>query len=120
MAPRVISKGGAHWLAALRVSESEKDVTRRLPTIGVLAMVIAVSPWQREAFGQEQAKGAKAAAAATSEAGRNYVPPRTPWGDPDLQGIYTNKYEHQTPFERPAEFEGRRVQDVSGAELDAL
>ena len=27
--------------------------------------------------------------------------PRTPWGDPDLQGTYTNKYETSTPLERP-------------------
>jgi hypothetical protein len=93
-------------------------MTRRLLTIGVLAAVIAVSPWQREAFGQEQPKGPKPAT--TGDAGRTYVPPRTPWGDPDLQGTYTNKYEHQTPLERPAGFEGRRVQDVSGAELDAI
>ena len=42
---------------------------------------------------------------------------RTPWGDPDLQGTYTNKYEQSTPLERPVEFAGRRVEDVSGAEL---
>jgi hypothetical protein len=47
----------------------------------------------------------------------SYTPPRTPWGDPDLQGTYTNKYEQSTPLERPAEFAGRRVEDVSGAEL---
>ena len=29
--------------------------------------------------------------------------PRTPWGDPDLQGIWTNNAESSTPFERPAE-----------------
>ncbi len=29
------------------------------------------------------------------------APPRTPWGDPDLQGAYTNKT--ITPLERPAE-----------------
>jgi hypothetical protein len=46
-----------------------------------------------------------------------YSPPRTPWGDPDLQGTYTNKYEQSTPLERPAEFAGRRVDDVAGAEL---
>jgi hypothetical protein len=46
-----------------------------------------------------------------------YTPPRTPWGDPDLQGTYTNKYEQSTPLERPAEFAGRRVEDVTGAEL---
>src|SRR5687767_16035331 len=42
---------------------------------------------------------------------------RTPWGDPDLQGTYTNKYEQGTPFERPQEFEGRRIEDIPAAEL---
>jgi hypothetical protein len=46
--------------------------------------------------------------------------PRTPWGDPDLQGYYTNKYEYGTPFERPAAFEGRRLSDVSPRELAEL
>jgi hypothetical protein len=45
--------------------------------------------------------------------------PRTPWGDPDLQGTYTNKYETSTPFERPKEFEGRRIGDVTQHELAA-
>ena len=43
--------------------------------------------------------------------------PRTPWGDPDIQGSYTNKSEQGTPFERPAEFEGRRLEDIRGQEL---
>jgi hypothetical protein len=43
--------------------------------------------------------------------------PRTPWGDPDLQGDYTNKFEQGTPFERPDEFKGRRIDDVKGDEL---
>ena len=43
--------------------------------------------------------------------------PKTPWGDPDLQGTYTNKYEQGTPFERPDEFEGRSIEDVKGQEL---
>jgi hypothetical protein len=33
-------------------------------------------------------------------------PPRTPWGDPDLQGIYTSST--HTPLERPAELEGKQ------------
>src|SRR5438067_681425 len=45
---------------------------------------------------------------------------RTPWGDPDLQGNYTNKYEQSTPFERPPEFEGRLLADVAGAELAGI
>jgi hypothetical protein len=50
----------------------------------------------------------------------SYSPPRTPWGDPDLQGTYTNKYEQSTPLERPPQFAGRRVEDVTGAELAAV
>jgi len=49
-----------------------------------------------------------------------YRPPRTPWGDPDLQGNYTNKYEQSTPLERPDEFAGRRLEDITGAELAAV
>ena len=46
-----------------------------------------------------------------------YVPPKTAWGDPDLSGNYTNKYEYGTPFERPQEFAGRRLEDVTSQEL---
>jgi hypothetical protein len=45
---------------------------------------------------------------------------RTPWGDPDIQGEYTNKYEQGTPFERPDELSGRRLEDVKGDELATI
>jgi hypothetical protein len=51
------------------------------------------------------------------EARKQWVVHKTPWGDPDLQGNYTNKHEQSTPFERPREFEGRRLEDVTAAEL---
>ena len=35
----------------------------------------------------------------------NWVPPRTAWGAPDLQGVWD--YKTATPLERPDEFEGR-------------
>jgi hypothetical protein len=47
-------------------------------------------------------------------------PARTPWGDPDLQGYYTNKYEYGTPFEKPAAFAGRRVDELSAQEIADL
>jgi hypothetical protein len=46
--------------------------------------------------------------------------PRTPWGDPDIQGTYTNTYENGTPLERPDEFAGRKLEEVKGEELVAL
>ncbi len=57
---------------------------------------------------------------ATAAAAQSWTPPRTPWGDPDLQGNYSNKYEQGTPFERPAEFDGRRLEDIRGDELTSL
>jgi hypothetical protein len=67
---------------------------------------------------QAPAKGATKSASTTSTAStKAYVAPKTPWGDPDLQGNYTNKYEQGTPFERPDDFEGKTLADVSGKEL---
>jgi hypothetical protein len=55
--------------------------------------------------------------ATTAKAEKPWTPPRTPWGDPDLQGNLTNLYEVGTPFERPDTFAGRRLEDVKGEEL---
>src|SRR5262245_56227325 len=43
--------------------------------------------------------------------------PRTPWGDPDFSGNYTNLYEAGTPMERPAQFDGKKLGDVTPEEL---
>src|SRR5262245_6765943 len=45
--------------------------------------------------------------AATATAGKPYTPPKTPWGHPDLQGIYTSDDYINVPLERPVEFGGR-------------
>jgi hypothetical protein len=60
---------------------------------------------------------APAKAPARDAATKPYVPPKTPWGDPDLQGNYTNKYEQGTPFERPADLDGKTLADISPKEL---
>src|SRR5689334_17397569 len=43
--------------------------------------------------------------------------PRTPWGDPDLQGVWSSDDEAGVPFERPM---GQNKPKVDGTELDAL
>ena len=40
---------------------------------------------------------------------QGWTPPRTPWGDPDIQGIFTTDDELGVPFERPEEFGERTV-----------
>ena len=58
----------------------------------------------------------RAAAGARSE----YSPPKTPWGEPDLQGIYTNADENGTPMEQPADLAGKRLEDFGEKEMAAL
>ena len=51
---------------------------------------------------------------------KTWTAPKTGWGDPDLSGVYTNNDESLIPFERPAEFAGRKLEDVTPAELEKL
>src|SRR5579871_1815272 len=64
-----------------------------------------------------KSKGAKSAAnkAAPAKAGN---PPRTAWGDPDLQGTWFVLYD--VPLERPAQYAGREfLTDAEIAEADS-
>ena len=57
------------------------------------------------------------AGAAAQTGSSTYAAPRTPWGDPDLQGNYTNLWEAGTPFERPDSSPDARLEDIKGDEL---
>jgi hypothetical protein len=46
--------------------------------------------------------------APAAPASKTWTPAKTPWGDPDLQGIYTSDDFMDTPIERPVEF-GERL-----------
>jgi hypothetical protein len=68
----------------------------RLPICGVcvLAIALGVAP----VHGQS-APAAKNAT--TSAAGSTYSPPKTPWGDPDLQAIWSGDSAFGIPLQRP-------------------
>ena len=51
---------------------------------------------------------------------KTYVPPKTVWGDPNIAGVYTNNDESGIPLERPNQFEGKKLDDVSEGELQQL
>ena len=59
-------------------------------------------------------------AKAAASPSKSWTPPRTPWGDPDLQGTFTNSNEYATPLERPARFAGRTLQQITDAEIAAI
>ena len=72
---------------------------RFLPSVCVLAVVIAVGFWA------PASAVAQAQTGATTTAGADAF--RTPWGDPDLQGIWAN--DTSTPLQRPSRFAGTAV-----------
>jgi hypothetical protein len=42
-------------------------------------------------------------------ASKSWTQPKTPWGDPDLQGTWTSDDQRGVPFERPAKFGTRKT-----------
>ena len=79
---------------------------RARATFGTAAVAAAIV-----AFGLGPAKGqnrqvpAETTAAARKNPG--WVPPRTAWGHPDLQGIWTSDDMRSVPLQRPESFAGR-------------
>ncbi|MCY4601708.1 MAG: hypothetical protein OXF27_17520 [Acidobacteria bacterium] len=77
--------------------------------LGLAAFLVAGLALQ-PTFGQDTG-------GATADTG--WVAPRTPWGEPDVQGIWTSGY-ILTPLERPDEFEGREfLTEEEKADLEA-
>ena len=66
-----------------------------LASVAALAVVVVISSWG-PAVGQSQEPAS----------GSDWTPALTPWGEPDLQGLW--RYESTIPFERPAEFADRK------------
>jgi len=64
--------------------------------------------------------GAAQARAAKPAATKKFAPKRLPWGDPDISGNFTTKDEANTPLERPDELAGKRLEDITPAELKEI
>jgi len=66
------------------------------------AVIVALTVVPRMAAAQSGSP-----ARATNTAGKTWTAPRTPWGDPDLQGLWPSSDMQGTPYERPAQFGDR-------------
>src|SRR5437762_1299274 len=66
-------------------------------------LVVWVSLVAGPAAAGQSATGSKAAAASKAASGL----PRTPWGDPDLQGSWSTDSAYAIPMQRPPQFAGR-------------
>ena len=69
---------------------------RLLEAVGVAALIMAVAGLLKGARGPVEGTAASEGSA-----------PRTPWGEPDLQGIWTDGF--QTPLQRPAQYAGQEL-----------
>jgi hypothetical protein len=90
-------------------------MTKRFGCVGAAAIVIALM-----ALAIAPAAAQTPASKRAAKPARPYTSPRTLWGDPDLQGVYTNKDESGIPFERPAQFEGKKLEEVEDSEFAEL
>jgi hypothetical protein len=82
-------------------------------SVAALAALLATSLLALPLSGQTRTSTASTAA-------KKWTSPRTPWGDPDLQGTFNNTSENGTPLERPEIFEGRKLEDIKGEELRTI
>src|SRR5215510_16511930 len=85
-----------------------------LQLIGVSAVVLVVILLLKFAVADQTSRStAKADATGTKSSGI-----KTAWGEPDLQGIWTDEF--QTPLQRPARYAGKEFfSDEERAALDA-
>ena len=93
-------------------------MTRRLVTLFSASLALVAFAGLPALAGQAAAPQKAAGAGATTA--KKYVAKRMPWGDPDISGNFTTKDEANTPLERPDQFAGKRMEDVTPQELAAI
>src|SRR2546422_5005340 len=94
--------GGRRWEVRMR--------KRLLELVGLAAIIIAVIVLL---------KLVPVSTANAGAADQTQPAARTPWGEPDLQGIWTSNYE--VPVQRPAQYANKEFfTDEERAELDRL
>jgi hypothetical protein len=87
-----------------RGDERVAAMNRLWPLAGAVAVAGLVSALDAPRVVAQRAQAGAAAAAKGA-----FTPPRMPWGDPDIAGIFTTDDELGVPFERPEQFAGREL-----------
>src|SRR5687767_6091344 len=87
----------------------------RVALVGVAGVVTMASSASAQSTTLPGGEAANAFVAARMSKG--FTPPKTPWGDPDIQGVFTSKDEANTPFERPDQWAGKRMEDITPKEF---
>ena len=80
--------------------------------VAAVVMAMVASPQAGQTNGHPAAGRAASA--------KPYSPPKTPWGDPDIQGGWTNVNENGIPLQRPDNLTGKSLDEVDDSELAEL
>jgi hypothetical protein len=91
-------------------------MARIASAVGIV--VAAVIAGTTASLDSQEAGGRSANARAATA--KPYTAPKTPWGDPDLQGGWTNVNENGIPFERPDGLAAKQLEEVDDSELAEL
>jgi hypothetical protein len=82
-------------------------MTRRVSEIVTAAALACVLHGPGALYASPQTARSTAAAGAQKAAARKWSAPRTPWGDPDIQGTWSSDDLRGVPTQRPDQFAGR-------------
>src|SRR5262245_11774339 len=77
-----------------------------IPSISAIAIAAGIGSMQVATSAAQSATSPSHPGSAQKSSAK-WTPPRTAWGDPDLQGTYTSDNSIGVPFERPPQFAGR-------------
>ena len=95
---------GVDMLGAPTVPANARSAAKRVFAAGPDNVTVAVV--EPGFAGVEAAEATHDRAYDGDAAAESYTTPRTPWGEPDLQGIWTGNAAHGIPLERPAALAG--------------
>jgi hypothetical protein len=74
-----------------------------------VGLVVAVPLGAQQTAAPKPPAKASAPSKPSAASTKTYVPPKTPWGDPDLQGVWNDAT--STPLQRPGDLVGKQVLD---------
>jgi hypothetical protein len=94
--------------------------SRLIASMSVVAGIVAVSVFGSASL-SGQSRSTPPPLVITGSGGKavEYKAPRTPWGDPDLQGVWSSDDLENVPMSRPAQFKDLYLDDAQFAERQA-